>query len=90
MPTIPTPDAPLSPHWAFVVQVREGSAMTPEALRGRVEHIVSGQAALFTSLEELRAFMEHVLSQGKHTNGTEGHHACAGATARLGSRERQP
>jgi len=62
MTTTPTPEAPLSPHWAFVVQLREGTALTPEALHGRVEHIVSGQAALFTSLEELRAFMAHVLT----------------------------
>ena len=56
------PDAPLSPHWAFVVQVREGTALTPEGLHGRVEHIVSGQAALFTSLAELWAFMAQVLA----------------------------
>jgi len=59
--TVP-PDAPLSPHWAFVVQLREGTALTPEGLRGRVEHIVSGQAALFTSLEELGAFMARALA----------------------------
>ena len=57
-----TPDAPLAPHWAFVVQLRQGTALTPEALHGRVEHIVSGQATRFTSLEELRAFMAQVLT----------------------------
>ena len=59
----PPPEVPLSPHWAFVVQLRPGTALTPEALHGRVEHIVSGQATLFTSLEELRAFMAQVLTQ---------------------------
>jgi hypothetical protein len=59
--TVP-PDAPLSPHWAFVVQLREGTALTPEGLHGRVEHIMSGQAALFTSLEALGAFMAQVLA----------------------------
>ena len=54
--------APLSPHWAFVVQLREGTALTPEGMQGRVEHIVSGQATLFTSLEEVRAFMERTLA----------------------------
>ena len=54
--------APLSPHWAFVVQLREGTALTPGGMRGRVEHIVSGQATLFTSLGEVRAFMERVLA----------------------------
>jgi hypothetical protein len=62
MTTTPPPEAPLSPNWAFVVQLREGTALTPEALHGRVEHIVSGQATLFTSLEALRAFMAQVLS----------------------------
>jgi hypothetical protein len=62
MTTLSTSDAPLSPHWAFVVQLREGTALTPEALHGRVEHIVSGQAGLFTSIEELRAFMARVLA----------------------------
>jgi hypothetical protein len=33
-------------------------------LQGRVEHIVSGQAVLFTGLEELHAFMTQVLSPG--------------------------
>jgi hypothetical protein len=59
---LPPPDAPLSPYWAFVVQLRQGTALTPEALHGRVAHIVSGQATLFTSLEELRAFMARVLT----------------------------
>ena len=56
------PNAPLLPSWAFVVQLREGTALTPEGLHGRVEHIVSGQAALFTSLEELGAFMARALA----------------------------
>ena len=59
-PLLPT--APLSPSWAFVVQLREGTALTPEGLHGRVEHIVSGQAALFTSLAELGAFMARALA----------------------------
>ena len=62
MTSLPPPAAPLSPHWAFVVQLRQGTVLTPEALHGRVEHIVSGQASLFTSLEELRAFMARVLT----------------------------
>ena len=59
---IPLPlDAPLSFHWAFVVQLREGTALTPEALHGRVEHIVSGQATHFSSVEDLLTFMARVL-----------------------------
>jgi hypothetical protein len=45
-----------------VVQLREGTALTPERLHGRIEHIVSGQVALFTSLAALGAFMAQVLA----------------------------
>jgi hypothetical protein len=63
--TTPTAAAPLSPHWAFVVQLREGTALTPDALHGRVEHIVSGQATLFTSLEGVTG----VYGAGAHPAG---------------------
>jgi hypothetical protein len=62
MTTTPIPEAPLSPQWAFVVQLREGTALTPQGLRGRVEHIVSGQATQFALLAELWAFMQQVLT----------------------------
>jgi hypothetical protein len=65
----PQPRAPLSPHWAFVVQVRQGSRFTPDTLHGRVEHIVSGRASTFVSLAELLAFIEHVLTERKEKNG---------------------
>ena len=45
-----------------MVQLREGTALTPEGMQGRIEHIVSGQAALFTSLAEFGAFMAQVLA----------------------------
>jgi hypothetical protein len=54
--------APLSPSWAFVVQLREGTPLTPTQLTGRVEHVISGQATLFASLAELMAFMAQVLT----------------------------
>jgi hypothetical protein len=54
--------APLSPQWAFVVQLREGTSLAADRMQGRVEHIMSGQASVFNSLEEVRAFMERVLS----------------------------
>ena len=60
--TAPFP-APLSPQWAFVVQLRQGTTFTSEEMQGRIEHIVSGQATTFNSLEEARMFMEQVLSQ---------------------------
>ena len=72
VPSHPILPAPLSPHWAFVVQLREGTALTPGGMRGRVEHIVSGQATLFTSLGEVRAFMERVLAaQRRKTDQAE-------------------
>jgi len=74
---IPTPssDAPLSPDWAFVVQLRQGTAFTPEALHGRVEHIVTGQATTFVSLAALVAFIKRVLKapgDGPTTHGPQG------------------
>ena len=55
--------APLSPHRAFVVQFRAETAVEQGRFVGRVEHVVSGQAAHFASLEELLAFMGRVLTQ---------------------------
>jgi hypothetical protein len=55
------PVAPLSPHWAFVVQLREGTPLTPQGVQGRIEHITSGQVTDFGSLTELLAFMQAVL-----------------------------
>ena len=49
--------APLSVTRAFVVQLRTDTAVEQGALAGRVEHVVSGQATDFESLETLLAFM---------------------------------
>jgi hypothetical protein len=61
MSQIPLATAPLSPHWAFVVQLREGTPLTPQGIQGRVEHITSGRATDFSSLAALLAFMAAVL-----------------------------
>ena len=53
--------APLSVTRAFVVQLRTDTAVEQGALAGRVEHVVSGQATDFESLETLLAFMAWVL-----------------------------
>jgi hypothetical protein len=53
--------APLSPYRAFVVQFRVGAE--PHHFAGRVEHMTSGQAARFSSAEELLAFLTRVLTQ---------------------------
>jgi len=55
--------APLSPHWAFVLQLRQGTPLTPMGMQGRVEHLSSGKATTFHSLEELRAFMEQIVAE---------------------------
>ena len=52
----------LPANHAFVVQFRTPPTGTPCAYEGRVEHLVSGQEARFHSLEELLAFMLHILT----------------------------
>jgi len=60
----PPAEAPsaLSPRRAFVVQFRAETDMAQGRCTGRVEHVVSGQATRFVSLEELLAFMAQVLA----------------------------
>ena len=55
----PTADQ-LVPTRAFVVHLRQDS--NEKTLRGRVEHVVSGQAAPFESLDELAATMTATLA----------------------------
>jgi hypothetical protein len=59
--------APLSPHRAFVIQLHDGGAPRRDRWTGRVEHVVSGRAALFGSLDELLAFIEQVLAQERES-----------------------
>jgi hypothetical protein len=61
----PPAEAPfsLSPHRAFVVQFRAETEVARGRITGRVEHVMSGQATQFASLEELWAFIAHVLTQ---------------------------
>ena len=53
--------APLSVTRAFVVQFRAETVVEQGYLTGRVEHVVSGQATDFQSIETLLAFMARVL-----------------------------
>ena len=55
--------APLSVTRAFVVQLRAETAVEQGSLAGRVEHVVSGQATAFQSLETLLAFIAQVLCE---------------------------
>jgi hypothetical protein len=47
---------------AFVVQLHATAMVAPGQLTGRVEHVLSGQATHFQSLDELLAFMARVLA----------------------------
>jgi hypothetical protein len=47
----------------FVVHFRTNSEGTHGCVAGRVEHVVSGQATHFQSLEELLAFIARVLKR---------------------------
>jgi hypothetical protein len=48
---------------AFVVQVHADAQVEQGQWQGRVEHLVSYQAARFQSLDELLAFMVKVLNE---------------------------
>jgi hypothetical protein len=52
---------PLSVYWAFVAQFDTHTDLARGHLAGRVEHVVSGQAAGFQSLEMLLGFIAQVL-----------------------------
>ena len=47
---------------AFVVQFRTETDLATGRVTGRVEHVASGQATHFSSLEELLAFIDRVLT----------------------------
>lgn len=52
----------LQPERAFVVQFHSGPAMSRRRLRGRVEHVVSGEAVRFCSTAELVDFLTRLLA----------------------------
>jgi hypothetical protein len=54
---------PFPPSHAFVVQFNAETQVEAGQLVGRVEHVVSGQAAHFQSLEALLAFLARVLRE---------------------------
>ena len=56
------PVHPLPAQRAFLVQVHAAAEVAQGHLAGRVEHVVSGQATHFASLEALLAFMARVLT----------------------------
>jgi hypothetical protein len=64
---------PFSPDYAFVVQFNAEARVEAGHLIGRVEHVVSGQATHFQSLEGLLAFLARVLREvrGDPTTSTD-------------------
>ncbi len=55
-PTLPS-------NRAFVVQFRVTTEQISDNCAGRVEHLVSGQAARFDSWEHLQQFIKEMLTQ---------------------------
>ena len=51
--------APLPAERAFVVQLRADADLERGSVHGRIEHVVSGTAALFESVEQLVGWMRH-------------------------------
>ncbi len=60
----PGADHPLPRQRAFVVQLRAQADATPDRFAGRVEHVVSGQAIHFHSLDAFLGFIARMLAQG--------------------------
>jgi len=63
-PSLPT-------NRAFLVQFRLQSTEASPAYAGRVEHVVSGEGTRFHSLDELLAFMIHVLRHVQQASGAQ-------------------
>jgi hypothetical protein len=55
---------PLPAQRAFLVQVHAEADLARGVLAGRAEHVVSGRATHFASLEELLGFITGVLTEG--------------------------
>lgn len=53
----------LTPDGAFVVQFEAGTDLGAGSVGGRVEHVQTGRAAQFASLDELLGFVGTVLAQ---------------------------
>jgi hypothetical protein len=61
---LPAPDdQPFPVPRAFVVQVHATVAVAQGHLAGRVEHVLSGQAVHFQTVDDLLAFIARVLTR---------------------------
>jgi hypothetical protein len=59
---MPTTQPAYPTQRAFVVQLHAETDVAQSEVRGRVEHIVSGQVTYFQTVEELVQFMVQVLT----------------------------
>jgi hypothetical protein len=59
---VEAPRYPLPPDRAFVVQFRPSTGSGPAPFTGRIEHIASGTAGPFGSVDELVGFVTRVLA----------------------------
>jgi hypothetical protein len=59
---MPTPQPAYPTQRAFVVQIHVEADMAQGEVRGRVEHIVTGQATHFETVEALVQFIVQVLT----------------------------
>ena len=59
--------SPLVPERAFVVQFRAAADLSRDQTSGRVEHVMSGQAMHFDTLDQLLTFVSTVLRQISHS-----------------------
>lgn len=62
----------LTPERAFVIQFHVNANVEKGHMTGRIEHVVSGQATHFESLEALLAFITRVLMEVRHTDPEPG------------------
>ncbi|ETX04277.1 MAG: hypothetical protein ETSY2_29705 [Candidatus Entotheonella gemina] len=58
----------LSVHRAFVIQFASGTQIGASRIAGRVEHVTSGQATHFQSLQALLTFIDSVLQEVRDTS----------------------
>jgi hypothetical protein len=61
--TTDRPHTPLPADRAFVVQLRADADLAMGAVSGRVEHVSSGSATLFDSVDELIAWMHRAIDR---------------------------
>jgi hypothetical protein len=66
-----TPNGPFPIQHTFVVQFAADTTLDTMGLTGRVEHLVSGQATRFRSVEALFAFMAARLREVQQTSPGE-------------------